>query len=219
MVVNDLITLEEKILNEIKTNITVVASIFGWRESRMHLYTIAYVSTPITTGPRMYDAFKQVNVASQQALKEKDPQLFQKEVMHANICAGEEFAMSIRMLQKKDTTKQYTGVICPATFFAKGWAQEHYMSFWERIIETFVDAIHFNNGWQYSNGCVEEYLIGLKTHKRLYKGNTLATLEPKEALGHIKNAIQDIQTLGADIRSLYNNYRRIELLAFTNKQE
>ena len=215
----DLMTLEDKILHEIKANITVAASIFGWEKTRMQLYTIAYASAPITTGQRMYEVFKSVGVSSQDELKKKDPALFYKEVMELNIRAGEEFAQHIRLLQKSEATKQYTGVICPATFFAKGWTQEHYMSFWERIIETFVDAIHFNNGWQYSNGCVEEYLIGLKTHKRLYQGNTLATLEPKEALERIKQAIEDIQSLGADIKPLYNNYRRIELLTFTSKHE
>jgi hypothetical protein len=44
-----------------------------------------------------------------------------------------------------------------------GWTQDDYRVFWARFIENYVNIIIFVDGWQFSNGCVYEFLTA---HKR-----------------------------------------------------
>ncbi|MBI4016488.1 MAG: hypothetical protein HY363_02225 [Candidatus Aenigmarchaeota archaeon] len=210
----NIIVAEDRILLEIQSNLTSFASIVGWGKHRIPAHTnVAYASSPITTGLRMYELFKARGVKSVDELNKIDPAIMRKEIMIPNIESGENFAQELR------SAKQYAAVICPSTFFARGWTQEHYMSLWERVIENFATKVHFNDSWQYSNGCVEEYLIGLRTGKFLYEGTSVTPLEPKEALSKIKQALLEISEIGADIKQMYTAYRRIELFLFTRKND
>lgn len=203
---------EQRIVDWITSNLDAYASVLGYPSQRHNYTHIAYASSPITTGPRMYEAFKQHGVSTVDNLTKISPHSFKHHIITPNIHDGKLFWQAIQ------ETGNYNAVICPATFFAKGWTQEHYMSLWERVIETFTTVIHFNNGWHLSNGCAEEYLIGLRTGKQLYEGPTQTPLPPEKALTLLEQGINHITALGADTKPLTNTYRRIYVFHFTKKQ-
>lgn len=207
--------LEEHIIDEIESNLTAVASVIGWGKSSGNVVIpySAYASSAITSGHRMYELFKEHKVTSVADLNKVDAELFKGKILRTNIEAGEEFGAILR------ASKRYDAVIVPATFFAKGWAQEHYMAFWEEVIRRFADSVHFNDGWEYSNGCVDEFRIGLENGKELYEGLMVAQLNPKIGLEKVKHAIEEVSNIGADVKSLYNSYRRARLIVFGDKKE
>ncbi|MBI4142156.1 hypothetical protein HY484_04475 [Candidatus Woesearchaeota archaeon] len=195
-----LVGLEQHIIEEIESNLTAVASVLSWGKSRDAAVKpyVCYASSPITTGCRMYSLFREHNVSNIGELAKINPDFFKNKILRANIDDGEEFGSVVRQ------SNRYDAVVVPATFFAKGWAQEHYMAFWEEVIKRFSDAIHFNDNWQYSNGCVDEFRIGLENGKELYEGLTVVQLNPKTGLEKIKCAIEEVSSIGADVKSLYN---------------
>lgn len=200
---------ENKILHEIQSNLTAYASITGWKS--LANTNVAYASCAITTGERMYKLFKEYEVKSVDELKNKNPEIVQKEIMGPNIVDGEVFAEQLR------DCGRYDCVISPATFFAKGWAQEHYMSLWRRVIDTFVKAVHLKEGWEFSNGQAEEALIGFKGEKVMYEG-LKGELTILETVKKLQQAVGFVMELGADAKQLYNVYRDMQLLAFTQKR-
>ncbi len=199
--------LEDKIIDEIKTSLTALACVADWKSN----VSVAYASAAITSGKRLYDAYKKHGVNSREQLPQG---VFQNEVMNENIQSGENFAKQLRQ------TGIYSSVISPATFFAKGWQQDHYMAFWERVINTFANDVRLNEDWQYSNGCVEEFLIGLQSGKNIYEGTSDKPLEPSDGIKKVRESISQIKSLDVEPTKLYEIYRRLNLLDFTRlKQE
>lgn len=211
---SDVIGVEKRILAEIESGLSAYASLIGWGEDarKKQGIRVAYASAPITTGPRMYAAFLAEKVTSADELKKANPSLA-REVFEANIRDGEFFAAALR------ETKKYDYVICPSTFFSKGWTQEHYMSLWDQVIERFATAIHFFEGWQFSNGCVEEFLLGLRYEKELYDCVSDTKLNPKDGLKSVEAAIEDISKIPADIKPIYNSFRRAGLVVYSRGKD
>src|SRR3989338_7747849 len=170
---------EEQVIDEITAGLSVVACVADWKPT----VPIAYASTPITTGRRMYNLFEQRGITSRDQLPSGS---FEQDVMRPNIASGDSFGKQLR------ATEHYKLVICPATFFAKDWGQEHYMALWERVIATFATAVHFNDGWEYSTGCVEELVIALGSGKEIYEGITKTPLEQRVGVQRIEAALEHI---------------------------
>lgn len=210
--------LEELLTEQIRSAIDCYASTMGWKKHRKDA-RIAYASSPITSGPRMYQLMERLGVTSRDRIPQN---VFQTEVVIPNIDAGEEFAQQIR------DTKQYATVISPATFFAKRWKQEHYMTLWRVVIENFPTAVHYSNStsewtqlpaWAYSDGCAEEYDIGLASGKQLFEGVELTELPRTKALADIKAALGHIEKLGVDNSKLMNIHRILDVKNYTQKKE
>lgn len=113
-----------------------------------------YISTPITNGQRARPWR-----ASLPAEVLNNPGVFQArlqaEVIEPNCAEGRALAARVRA---------QTGmpVIDPTPFMAKGWTQSDYLELWTCVIETYAQEVWFNDGWEHSNGCVQEYLAALK---------------------------------------------------------
>ncbi|MBS3147878.1 DUF4406 domain-containing protein [Candidatus Woesearchaeota archaeon] len=202
--ITNLVETEGRILAELQGSLSAYASMVGWSAN------CDYASTPITTGKRLYDSMRDAGVRTIAEFKQLHPGPV-KEIMRLNIEDGEKFAIHLR------ETEERTLVISPATFFMKGWTQDHYMSFWERVIEQFATRVRLNKEWHYSNGCAEECRMAFATGKQVFEGACIIT--PNEAVAKLKDTIREISTITSDITSLYNTYRRLELLAFTRQKE
>jgi hypothetical protein len=199
---------EEFILTAIKASITALGTSLPQR----HTKKIVYASSPITTGLRMYSIFHKHHVTSEIQLNSIDPLLFKRDIVQANSAAGITFAESIRRLG-------HPYVIAPGVFFAQGWEQKHYISLWEKVIRTYADVICFNTDWQFSTGCVQEFLIGLQSGKELRNRQAFKLIEPQEELKKIKAAVNTIEKSGYSemALALFEHYRSIELF-LTNPQ-
>ena len=206
-----ILEVEERVLREIEGNLSAYASLIGWSANDQK---VAYASSPITTGKILYDEFRRLGVTSVDELKRADSRFFSK-VFQENIAEGERFADSLRK------SGRYAFVISPGTFFMKGYTQEHYMALWERVIRKFRPNVHLNVkiGWQYSNGCSEESLIRLQLgDDGLFEGLDESPMAAKIASQRVKSAVEDVASIGADVRQLYTMYRRLELLTFTDQK-
>src|SRR5208337_823512 len=114
-----------------------------------------YVSAPITSGQRFVDWYgRNPNLAG---LKEEQ---FRREhhnqVVAPNLIAANALIKRIRGIDSGP-------VIDPtAVGGIEGWTQGDYRTAWARIIEEFVRAVVFTDGWEFSNGCCYEFLVATK---------------------------------------------------------
>ncbi|MDD5012417.1 MAG: hypothetical protein PHQ66_02100 [Candidatus Nanoarchaeia archaeon] len=198
MGIEELVKLNDRIFDEINSNLTMLGAVLDNK-----CKDVIYASSPITTGYRMYKIFEKYKVKSVAELKELDKEVFKREIMDENISDGLEFKFEL-------LDKNYKYIIAPGEFFAKGWTQEHYMSLWEKVIKKFSNIICFNDNYQYSNGCVGELIIGIKNNKQLRKREDFAIINPKEELNQIEKAIEHIDKIGADTKTLSNLYLELK---------
>ena len=207
MKVDERLKQEERIVKEIKSNLSMARSVTG----KAPTY---YASSPTSTGRRLYSYFKKYGATSVKELEKKTKRnFFRESVMNENIKEGELFG---KYLQKKG----FNRVIVPGIFFAEGWTQEHYISLWERVIVDCSDEVIFNKYWEYSDGCVQEFWIGLREGKTLrFRESLNKEVNIKAALKLIREAINHVDKIGANANNLYNFYRRIDLHATSNQKK
>lgn len=121
---------------------------------------IAYISVPITSGRRLYDYMQQKGFKTQAEAK-ADRQAFYDHVMGPNFAAA--------IAQSEAWTDKINGaVIAPAEFEKRlhkngiyNWGQDDYMGMWVQMIEDKVTHMVMTDGWEYSNGSGEEYLLAV----------------------------------------------------------
>lgn len=94
-------------------------------------------------------------------------------------------------------TKKIT-LINPGEFqvTTEGWGQEEYMDLWESIISKFVKRVWFADGWEYSYGCVREYVFStnLKVQTVDLKGQAIcvdsAQVKINESLSTLNRSVE-----------------------------
>lgn len=113
-----------------------------------------YVSTPITSGAALYRAMDVSGATSIEELR-RDRDAFRRLVMDVNLAEAERVAHAMLSFGG--------AVIAPAAFEARSldWDQDAYMGLWLDTIERKATRIAMVDGWEYSNGGVEEYLQAL----------------------------------------------------------
>ena len=111
-----------------------------------------YVSSPITTGENYLD-WRATNQDDLVALNRS----FQSKVIDANIKRAD------GVVKRTRARFWMRPVIDPTMLEDRpDWEQHHYHSFWLAVITEFVGDIIFTDSWQFSNGCVLEYLQARK---------------------------------------------------------
>lgn len=161
--------------NQLADSLDSFAGCFGLQRD-----SVAYVSTPITTGKRYYDWLE---ASSRQP--SADPEFVQAhstEVITVN-------SLSARALVAKARTVLDKVVVDPTGLNAPGWAQEDFHAFWTRLITDYVGTVVFNEGWEYSTGCCWEFAAALRVDATLLDAN-LSPIAPNVALMQTKVAIQ-----------------------------
>lgn len=115
-----------------------------------------YYSMPLTTGKRMYETMLKYGVRTAEELKRISPLILVEEIMKPNIAEAQNFVKALRQSGRP--------VIAPAELDAKvaGWKDQHYIYFWYWVIYHWVKTIRFMPGWEFSNGCVREYVRGFE---------------------------------------------------------
>ncbi len=116
-----------------------------------------YCSSELTTGARLYAAFREHKVKTRDELKEKlGKAWFGTHIFDENVRLGKKFAQCVR---NRLTDK--TIVITPGPFMAPTWSQPEYLFFWEELLRTRIKTGCFNQNWQFSNGCTFEFAVAL----------------------------------------------------------
>lgn len=120
---------------------------------------VSYVSVPITSGPRLYEFMEKYGYETQAEAK-KDRAQFLKEVIEPNMHHGIEGS-------EMWVEKLHGAVIAPAEFDGRlyrlwgtsvHWDADDFMGMWVPLIDEKVTNMVMLDGWEYSNGCGEEYL-------------------------------------------------------------
>lgn len=148
----------------------------------------AYLSTPLTTGRRFQDWRNRVRSAKASS---PDKAEFQSHVFEANRRAASESATRLRSRLNRP-------VINPAELPDQpGWQQTDYRAFWGAAIERCADMLVLSDGWELSDGCVYEFLVGLRTNASLLTIE-LAELAPVDGLRLIALGIEERRVHGDD---------------------
>ncbi len=145
---------------------------------------ITYVSTPITSGSRLYRVMDQAGVKTPDELK-ADKAFFFENVIKHNIDNADDVAKAL--LKAKGGT-----IIAPASFEAKqlGWGQDEYMGLWLDVIEKKATRIALIDGWEYSNGGAEEYLQAQLMQAGFRDRNNISVIDERGATIRLPVAIR-----------------------------
>jgi len=163
-----------------------------------------YAGAELTTGRRLYNAFREFHVKTEDELKQlKGKEWYGANIWDANVKSAKEFAVQVR---EKDGGKSL--VITSSPFSAPGWKQTEYLAFWEQLIRTRISATWFKSDWQYSNGCTFEFAVcadaGMPTLD--HQGHPLSVRQAAEL---INGAIRDLEESGFDTAKLRENLARL----------
>lgn len=156
-----------------------------------------YVSGPITTG-RRYVEWRRAGGASLQAGSERYRQEHLRNVISPNRGALQSVVRRLRA--------ERDGIIIDPTALedVPGWEQDNYNSFWIGVIHRYVHTIVFVDGWEYSVGCVHEFVAALESGSALLTEN-LEPLDPAIGIASLGRA------LGGDVRDGVLPLRQLEL--------
>lgn len=166
-----------------------------------------YCSSELTTGARLYEAFREHKVKTRAELKEKlGKAWFDTNIFKANVESGKEFARCVR---NRLTDK--TIVITPGPFCARDWSQPEYLFFWEMLLRTKIQSGCFNRNWQFSNGCTFEFAVALDARIPTLDHNG-KPLDLDEGFRLMESAIHQLETEGFDASALRENLERLRAI-------
>jgi Domain of unknown function (DUF4406) len=161
-----------------------------------------YASSELTSGRRFYKLCRKYKVRTKEDLnKALGSGGYRTKLLLPNIKHAVEFAREIR-------ERSHDVVLTPNTLFVRDWTQPEYLGFWKTVIRTKCRAIVFNDGWEFSNGCTFEYLVGHKKRMRLLDraGNSIPVGKAKQL---ILAAIKGLEADGFGVPELRRVSRRL----------
>jgi len=180
-----------------------VRMVFSGMDCILHGGEVIYCSSELTSGHTLRKALIEHHLKTEPELKQQmGSEWFVKNIWEPNVKAAVDFAETVRSKAPDKTL-----VITPAPFNAPGWSQHEYLAFWETLLRTRVRSAWFNRNWQYSNGCVFEFVVaqdaGLPTFD--YEGKIL---DRETGISQIENAIKQLDGEGFDTKPLRENLAR-----------
>jgi hypothetical protein len=168
-----------------------------------------YCSSELTSGKRLYDLLRKHQVRSKKDLELcLGPDESKKKLdtlMQENVERGTQFTENIR--QRGDIN-----LINPGPFKAQDFDQDHYLHLWELVIKKKAYKAHFNEDWEYSNGCALEYAIA--TRKGIPRLDHLGSpLDLKTATAKVEHAIATLKLDGFEVDTLEERFKYLRALA------
>jgi hypothetical protein len=169
---------------------------------------VAYISVPITSGPRLYDYMTEKGFRTPEEAK-KDHAAFFEHVVEPNLEQG--VKGSDAWARKIDGA-----VIAPAEFEGRlrrqgaiDWGQDDFMGMWIPLVDEKVTHMIMLDGWQYSNGSGEEYLQAVLMQMGRAKRSNIEILDEKgqaipldKGIGLIAEAFKNIHSRGLVPRNM-----------------
>lgn len=160
-----------------------------------------YASSEVFTGQRFYDLCTDNEVRTADELEKRLGPEYKTTLLAKNIEKGMNFAKSLR-------EHGHQTVLAPVAFNAKAlksgrnWSDRQYRDFWGLVIAKKCNVVYMNEGWQFSEACVFDYLSGVKAGKKVlnHVGNYLV-LDAARKL--VTSSIWRLQDLGFDVSNLH----------------
>lgn len=148
-----------------------------------------YLSTPITTGPRLLRWLADNRGAISASKASDSVDLVRHEVVNDNIGR-------LGPLREKLLADHPNGhLIDPTSLDVPGWEQWEYHRFWSEVLIAFADEIVFADGWELSTGCTVEYIVGLN-HEIPMFDSAMAPLNPEVTAPLLLSAADELEQAG-----------------------
>ncbi len=167
----------------------------GWFEELLKNYPevsdnkkCIYVSSPHVTGIRYYEAIKKNGLKFLDTDKNSNKVL--QEIIKKNEKDTERFVRDAHEKFDKDIVVSSLN----AGYFSN-IQQRQGLAMWRKFIRKYVSKLVLNDGWEYSNGCVEELYLALKEGKEV-RDSRFKPIVLKEALYKIEKAIREVKKMG-----------------------
>jgi hypothetical protein len=154
-----------------------------------------YGSSEIFTGQRFYDLCIDNEARTAEELEKKLGPQYKTILLAKNKEKGVNFLKKLRELGHKI-------VITPVAFTATPfWSNEQYKDFWSQVIARKCRIVCMNEGWQFSETCVCDYLAGLKGGKKVldHVGNLLVLDAARKA---VTAAVRRLEDFGFEVPDL-----------------
>jgi hypothetical protein len=172
---------------------------------------VTYVSVPITSGPQLYSFMDKHGFKTQDEAK-KDRPVFLAEVIEPNMARG--IAGAERWSQKEGTAviapAEFDGALYRAWGAGVHWGPNDFMGMWVPLIDEKVTNMAMLKGWEYSNGCGEEYLSAVlmqmgrrpRSNITIVDGESEKPIALDEGIALMAGAFKDIMSRGIRPRNM-----------------
>lgn len=153
--------------------------------------SVLYLSTPITTGPKLLDWLAANRDHPDDAAGEGVAEVVRDEVIEENLAQLGPLRDRIRA-EWPDAF-----LIDPTDLTVSEWSQWEYHRFWVEVLNQLVDTIVFADGWELSTGCTIEYATGLLAGIPMHdaRGNEIT---PSDAAHRFRLASETLLGAGRD---------------------
>jgi len=171
-----------------------------------------YASSEVFTGKRFYDLCLDNEARTADELQKKLGDQYRTVLLRKNTEKGLDFATRLRDLGHKT-------VLMPAAFNAgplklgQNWSGKQYKDFWSLVVAKKCHIVYMNEGWQFSEACVFDYLSGVKAGKRVldHVGNPLILESARKMLA---TAVARLEEFGFEVPKLHDAL--VELKSFSS---
>lgn len=183
----------EKILTEYARyeKVTGEIKLICWGLKMVVANRFTYFSGPITGSKALYGAMKEHGVRR----KEDLPKEVYDPIRQENVNRSKELEERIR--KQEESPSLLPGKLGSADI----WSQRDYVDLSKETIRLKATELVFEEGWQYSNGCVEELLLALQLKKPIYDQQE-NLLGKEKAEGLLATAVEEIHQLPAECPKL-----------------
>jgi hypothetical protein len=151
-----------------------------------------YASSEFFTGGRYYNLCLEHGVRTPQGLEKELGAEFRDKLLAKNKEQGMNFARRLHEQGHKIVLTPVALMADPLNL-GRNWSGSEYMAFWSLVIDKRCHTVYLNEGWQFSESCVFDYVAGLKVGKKLldHAGNSLVFAAARKmvssAIGHLED--------------------------------
>ena len=165
--------------------------------------TATYVSVPITTGRRYVDWLK-THPAAPDLTRGDVRAAYCRDVLEPNLDGRS-------VVRRRGAFG--SPLIDPSAFpDVAGWSQADYIELWSRVIDRYAARVIFTQGWEYSRGCVREFLVAVRGQRTTLDGELLP-LTPRRAIDLIGSAAAEMTALGLETQPFDDVLQELSQLA------
>lgn len=131
-----------------------------------------YVSTPMTTGKRYFEALKSGKPFNREDILKQN-------------------ADRARFLEKKlKGARKTRTIINPAEHKFEGFGPDDYLGFWVEVIKSKCEILYFVDNWEYSSGSAYEFLQAQSKNIPCYT-ESMMFMHDYDGLNKIKKAVEE----------------------------
>lgn len=169
-----------------------------------------YISVPITSGTRFHRWYKDEGSKIVHDRKRYAQEHYGNVIQH-------NLKWFIKRIEEIRKSVNNNIVIDPTVFEFRSWDQKQYRLFWAKVIEKYVHTIIFMDGWQFSSGCANEFLVGAISGISLLDENRQPIMV-KAGLELMHEAIGGIHKYELPEEELENVVLELEIFAKHNQE-